>query len=179
MAKDEPLRKTVETCIERFGEEFSLWSDNRVWYEYDAQFRLLSRLCSSLDPSSHKQAAMVHAEIPARNGQRYDIAVYDKGTAQRIVDRHFAKPKWADIMREKERVAVVVEVALAWIEGEPKTRRSHDSIYYAYKTRIRGAMHRLVDNAEDGQLKRGTTHYVVICCVTKQYKRTRKHCDYR
>lgn len=178
MAKDEPLTKTVETCIQRFGKQFSRWSDNRVWYEYDAQFRLLIHLCSSLDPSSPKQAAMVHAEIPARNGQRYDIAVYDKETAQRIVDRHFANPEWADIMREKERVAVVVEVALAWVEGEPKTRMSHHSIYYAYRTRIRAAMRRLVDNAEDGQLKRGTTHYVVICCVTRQYKRTRKYADY-
>ena len=157
------MTEKVETCIKRLGTDFSKQSDN-IWYEYDAQFRLMSHLSNELDRPGFP--GVVHAEIPAKNRQRYDIAVYEDETAQKIVREDFCSPDWATKIMQERPIAAVIEVTLGWIDN--------DRIYWSYKRRVEKAIGRLVDNAGNGQLEPRSTHYVVICCITKQYgsKRT-------
>lgn len=170
MTKGASLTTIVEMCIKRFAREFNQGSDNQVWFEYDAQFRLLSRLSSELDPLP-RYPGVVHAELPAKNGQRYDIAVLEKEVAQRIVKEAFCTEDWRQTIEEGP-VGVVIEVALAWIDDAVGTGRP-GYIAPEYRRRISHAINRLVNNDRNGQLKPGSTHYVIICCVTKQYDKAR------
>jgi hypothetical protein len=163
MVEGAPLTKKVETCIKQFGRQFWDVSDNYIWYEYDAQFRLLTCLSSKLERDlPYKAPRMVHAHFPARNRQRYDIAILKPQVAKCIVAEDFCSERWHIEMTEHE-VASAIEVALAWIDGGSR------EITWNYEKDIKDALHRLADNRDQLGLDEGNVSYIVICCATKQF----------
>ncbi len=155
-------KRKVEEGIEEFGCEFREWSDNCFWYEYDAQFRLLSILSSK-----SKDPRILHAHFPsdenkARHRKRYDIAIFDESVADDIVKQDFPFDKWPDRITNRE-VATAIEVAFAWVHKSPSP------LLWTYKEDIRKAIDRLVNHPRQLGANKGNTHYVVICCVTKAY----------
>lgn len=147
---DEQLAIRLKKCIERLGHEFHRVSDSHFWYEYDTQFRLLCYLSDELEHDLVCKDAprIVHAPFPARNGQRYDIVVFEPSVADAIVTEDFRYDDFSDRIK-KRIIAATVEVAFAYHSD------NRGLIISGYRGDIQKAIRRLVDNSRPAWSKRG------------------------
>jgi hypothetical protein len=161
------IKTKVEKCIKQFGEDFHLASDRHFWYEYDAQFRLMSILSQEIEAGlSPREPWLVHAHYPAQNGQRYDIAIFDVAAARDIVNKDFCFSRWHRRLRDMKTIAVVIEIAFAFVTDGP---RLLGNIEWQYRKDITDVLKRLSENKAQLWENKANTHYIIVCCVTKQF----------